>query len=222
MAHIPHLYIPGPWVGAELALSESQRSHVLKVLRTREGDPLSYTDGAGRAGSGRLGDKAVVRGEEWEVDRPSDLTVAISPPSSRSRTRFLVEKLAELGVAGLCWVRTRHTEGRPPSSDKAVAWSVAGMEQSRGAWLMDVGTTSLEELDGAGVVVAHPGGSRPTAGAGLCLLIGPEGGLDDDEIPPGARRIDLGPTILRVETAALVGATLLRSIGEDTPTKPGT
>ena len=31
--------------------------------------------------------------------------------------RFLVEKLAELGVADLIWLRTRHGEGRPPSPD---------------------------------------------------------------------------------------------------------
>lgn len=210
MGHVPHLYIPPPWGGGELDLSASQQAHLLKVLRTGEGEPLSYTDGIGISGSGTLGRRAVVRGDEWPVPRPSDLTVAVAPPSSRSRLRFLVEKLAELGVARLLWIRTRHAEGRPPSPEKAKAWSVSGMEQSRGAWLMEVETTSLPKLDHGRVVVADPAGAQPAPAEGLCLLIGPEGGLDPDEIPARAARITLGPTILRIETAAVVGATLLR------------
>ena len=43
------------------------------------------------------------------------------------------------------------------------------------------------------------------------LCVGPEGGFAPGEIPDDARRISLGPTILRVETAAIAGSVLLRS-----------
>jgi RsmE family RNA methyltransferase len=38
------------------------------------------------------------------------------------------------------------------------------------------------------------------------VVIGPEGGWSADEIPEEAVRYDLGETVLRVETAALVAA----------------
>lgn len=210
MGHTPHLHIPRPWAGPVLELSTPQRQHLVKVLRISDGEPLSYTDGSGITGNGRLDDSHLLRGEESSIERPTDLTVAVAPPSSRHRTRFLVEKLAELGVARLLWVRTRHTEGRPPPVGKAQAWSIAGMEQSRGGWLMKVTEARLEDLRPERLVVADPAGSEPFPLEGLTLLVGPEGGLDHDEIPEGARRVSLGPTTLRVETAAVVGATLLR------------
>jgi len=41
------------------------------------------------------------------------------------------------------------------------------------------------------------------------VVVGPEGGLAPDEIPNEVVLWDLGPTILRVETAALVAAARL-------------
>ncbi|MGA1149218.1 MAG: 16S rRNA (uracil(1498)-N(3))-methyltransferase, partial [Ilumatobacteraceae bacterium] len=41
------------------------------------------------------------------------------------------------------------------------------------------------------------------------IVVGPEGGFDDDEIPANVPRVRLGDTILRAETATLVAATLL-------------
>ena len=53
------------------------------------------------------------------------------------------------------------------------------------------------------ILVCSPGGgelgSRPRT-----VVIGPEGGFSDDEIPDGFARWNLGPNVLRVETAAVV------------------
>jgi len=43
------------------------------------------------------------------------------------------------------------------------------------------------------------------------VAIGPEGGWDESELQMAPRRVGLGPTILRAETAALVAAVLLVS-----------
>jgi len=64
--------------------------------------------------------------------------------------------------------------------------------------------------------VAHPGGPRWTVPVSITqpvtLVIGPEGGLTDEEVAQaearGAERVGLGRTILRIETAALALATL--------------
>lgn len=206
MAHIPHLVVGAPWEGDELALSVIQWRHLSKVLRMSRGDRVTYTDGLGRVGTGRLAGQAVERGDETEVPRPSELTVAVAPPASKDRQRFVVEKLAELGVARLHWLATRHGKERTASSSKVFSWILAATEQSRGAWLMEtprdvVGFSDLEEP----IVVCHPGGGAEP-GPVKTVVIGPEGGFADDEIPSGMRLWDLGPTTLRVETAALVAA----------------
>lgn len=206
MGHIPHLVVGTPWESEELELSMLQWRHLTKVLRMGRGDTVSYTDGLGRLGTGRLLSQTIRRGEEVEVPRPSNLTVAVAPPSSKDRQRYVVEKLAELGVARLRWLATRHGEERTASSSKVSAWALAATEQSRGAWLMETPEDVLgfSEMEPP-MLVCHPGGEADPAPA-KTVVIGPEGGFASDEIPKDARLWDLGPTILRVETAAVVAA----------------
>lgn len=209
MKHIPHVVVPAPWEAEELEVSMVQWRHLTKVLRMNRGDPVSYTDGLGRIGSGVLGGHSVVRGDEEDVPRPSNLTVAAAPPTSKGRQRFLVEKLAELGVARLRWLSTRHGKDRTASSSKVFSWALAATEQSRGAWLMETPKEliDLEDLPGP-YVVCHPGGKTEIPGT-QTVVIGPEGGFAEDELPEGAPLWDLGPTILRIETAAVVAASRL-------------
>ncbi|HSO49781.1 MAG TPA: RsmE family RNA methyltransferase, partial [Acidimicrobiia bacterium] len=134
------------------------------------------------------------------------LTLAVAPPASRDRCRFLVEKLSELGVARLVWLATSHGEGRSPHAGKTDLWAASALEQSRGGWLMEVGTdlVSWDDLDRP-LVVAVPGGGSDVFEV-RTVAVGPEGGLDPAEIPADAASIDLGSTILRVETAAVIAA----------------
>jgi 16S rRNA (uracil1498-N3)-methyltransferase len=206
MAQTPHLYIPSPWEATDLDLGDDQRHHLFRVLRLAPGAPVTYTDGVGTVGEGRLTELGVKRGGERSVRRHATVSLAVAPPSSRSRCRFLVEKLAELGVARLWWISTLRTEGRPPSDDKAKAWMMAALEQSRGAWAMEMGVVALPDLDPRRVVVADPEGESREIPPDAVLLVGPEGGFDDGEIPPGWPRVSLGPNILRVETAAVVAS----------------
>lgn len=195
-----------PWQEEELELSVIQWRHLTKVLRMGRGDKVSYTDGLGRVGIGRLTSHALVRGEEHEVPRPSHLTVAVAPPASKDRQRFVVEKLSELGVARLQWLETRHGKERTASASKVFSWILAATEQSRGAWLMETPqeVVRFDELEGP-ILVCHPGGAREPISA-KTVVIGPEGGFADGELPPDVALWDLGSTILRVETAAVVAA----------------
>lgn len=209
--HVPHLVVPAPWDEETLRLSVVQWRHISKVLRMRPGEEVTYTDGLGTIGEGVLGSQTVERGEERPVPRPSVLTIAAAPPENKDRQRFLVEKLAELGVARLIWLETAHGKERVASMSKVFNWVLAAVEQSRGAYLMEVSseTRRLQDLEGR-LVVCHPGG-EPDAGEADVVAIGPEGGFLDDEIPQSARLWDLGPTVLRVETAAVVAAISMRT-----------
>ena len=63
---------------------------------------------------------------------------------------------------------------------------------------------ALAEIDRP-FVVCDRGGEREAPPA-RTVVIGPEGGWASGEIPEDAIRWDLGDTVLRVETAALVAA----------------
>lgn len=206
MKHIPHTVVALPWDGDSLPLSIVQWRHLTKVLRMKRGDAVTYTDGLGRIGSGVLGSQSVERGEEQTVERPSTLTVAVSPPASKDRQRFLVEKLAELGVARLVWLKTEHGKNRVANPSKVFSWVLAAVEQSRGSWLMETSAdlAAIDELSGS-VVVCLPGG-RKDPGRFDTVVIGPEGGFANGEVPAHVSSWDLGPTILRIETAAIVAA----------------
>lgn len=218
MAHVPHVLVAGPWTGPEISLSAATDHHLARVMRTAPDAPVGYTDGAGTVGEGSYRPGVVVRGGERAIPlHHPRVVLAVAPPRSTDRLRFVVEKAAELAVAEIVWLRTRHGEGRAPKTDKAQAWADAALEQSRGAWRTEVaggGSVTLDELAGSGppgcVVVAHPGGRalHEFVTDGRCgqvtIAVGPEGGFADAEIPTSAVRVGLGERILRVETAAIV------------------
>lgn len=210
MAHVPHLYLRPPWPEGAIPLGEGHRHHLRGVLRLSGGDPVTYTDGRGRLGEGRLIEEGVERGAERSLPPPAPrLTVAVAPPRVRDRRRFLVEKLAELGVERVLWLDTRYGEGKVPREERAEAWTIAALEQSRGAFLTEVGgPVTLAELPRPLWVAREGAEPPPPAGEDLVVAVGPEGGWHPEETPSDARAVGLGPRVLRVETAALVAAVL--------------
>ena len=213
MRHRPHLYLPGSWEGDTIPLDRDQLRHLRSVLRYEAGEPVTYTNGVGRSGAGVLADSSVERGAESDLPPPAPrIEVAVATPKAKDRQRFIVEKLQELGAATLTWIRTERGQVASPPIGRSQAWAVAALEQSRGAWLMSVQHGTLKDFEGA--VAAHPGGTvafdelrlRPS----VRFVIGPEGGLTHREWARFPERVDLGPTVLRTETAALMVVALSR------------
>ena len=80
--------------------------------------------------------------------------------------------------------------------------------QSRRVWLPEIcGPVPAADVLAA-AAVAEPGG-RAVGPGDTCIAVGPEGGWTPAEVARGEDRVTLGATILRVETAAVVAATLM-------------
>jgi 16S rRNA (uracil1498-N3)-methyltransferase len=210
MRHVPHVVVAAPWSGETLSLTIVQWKHLSKVLRKKRGDQITYSDGLGTFGAGTIGDHVIERGEEESRERPFEVSVAVAPPSNKHRQRYLVEKLSELGVARLIWLKSRHGSNRVASSTKVFSWMLAAVEQSQGSWLVETSgeVVDLSDLEGR-VVVCQPGGEMEPPGDVDVVVIGPEGGFGEDEIPAKYPLWDLGPNVLRVETAAVVAVARL-------------
>lgn len=207
MGHVPHLLVPGPWDAQRIEPDQSQRRHLVEVLRRTDGAEVSYTDGSGRRGIGVWTDGAIRRGSERiDDERPASLTLAVAPPDSNGRVRWLIEKATELGVARLQWIKTIHGQGRLPPPARAKSWMVAALQQSRRSFVttIDDSWSTLAEI--GEFAVAEEGGVAFQPTRSLTVAIGPEGGWAPGEIDENVPRVSLGAGVLRTETAAIAVA----------------
>ena len=209
-------------------LSPTDEHHLSRVLRLRDGETVTVSDGRGRYRTCAWAN-GEVRATGDIVVVPADASrigVAFVPVKG-DRHEWTVQKLTEIGVDEIVLVApTRRSVVRWSDADKqlrklAIVAREAAM-QSRRVWLPTVsGPTALGELcarpevaiadpDGAPLATAHAAVLRSASATGVSLVVvGPEGGFDDDEIPGSVPRVSLGDTILRAETATLVAATML-------------
>jgi 16S rRNA (uracil1498-N3)-methyltransferase len=210
-------------------------------LRLRTGETVTVADGSGwwrpyRVGGivGPADTGAAVRLEaagepEQEPALSPSLAVAFALTKG-DKPELVVQKLTELGVDRIVPVLAQRSVSRPdPARASAAAerWRRIAREAARQCRRATLpGVEDLAPLAGLaghpGLVVAERGG-QPAEGLGpppgdeILVVVGPEGGLADSEVealkPWG--RLDLGPHILRAETAALAAAALLaaRRIG---------
>lgn len=215
MSRIPHLYLPPPWPEGVIPLLEDAAIHLRRVLRLGDFAAVTYTDGAGVIGSGTLGPDGIARGVEALAPPPAvPVSVAVAAPRRRERIRLLVEKLAELGVERLTWLATRRGEGLPPRRDRAEGWAAAALEQSGGARLLAIdGPVEIDGLGGTLLAGVRGGDPFPAVAGPATLLVGPEGGWAEGELPPGTLAVGLGENTLRTETAAIVMAVLALRAG---------
>jgi len=203
--HTPHLLVDPEWTSERLSLNSDQIHHLSRVLRLEPGAPVSYSDGGGHLGEGAFDGDAVLRGAEQTIPRPTrPLTVAAVPIRDKARARFLVEKLAEIGVSRLVWIDSEFGQAQPPS--KAQQWADQAFEQSRSAWRMKVEAAERTALTGSIVAASPEGGPWPEEPVDV-VAVGPEGGWSEADLPGDWPRVSLGQTTLRSETAALVAAT---------------
>ncbi len=208
-------------------LTDDVAHHLVRVLHVGVGDALTVTDGAGRRWEARVVHTArdavrVQLGTMHTMEKnPLQLTLAAAL-LPHERFRLVIEKAVELGATHIIPLSTERVVVRGECGEKISKWqriADGAAEQCGTAWWPCVDAPqTLVALQGLfenydHVFIAHPGQSprrhdSPLTGRGL-LLIGPEGGFTDAEvahcIAAGAIPLDLGPLILRAETAVAVG-----------------
>ena len=207
--------------------------HLARVLRLEAGEPVTVADGSGAWRPYRVSEVRSGAAVRLEATAGPDREPVLSPRlavafalTKGDKPDLVVQKLTELGVDRIVPVIAERSVSRP-SGERATAvverWRRVVREaarQCRRATLPAVeDVTALDKLAGhPALVVAERGAATPDAlgpppGAELLVVVGPEGGLTDEEVKrlgPWAR-LDLGPHILRAETAALAAAALLNS-----------
>lgn len=221
-------YCPDPPVGGRFTIEGDEARHLVRVRRLGLGDRVELFDGRGAASTaevtsvGRDRVELIVVGEPL-ADRvlPCRLTLATAVPKGE-RFDWLVEKATELGVARLLPIVTERSvvDPRAAKLERLRRHVIEAAKQCGRNRLMELDrpipwATLVAAGEGDVRLLAHPGGlvrgSWPLGrqAQSVILAVGPEGGFTDAEVNEARDRgwsiVGLGPTILRIETAGLVG-----------------
>ena len=188
--------------------------HLRTVLRVRSGEEVVVTDGRGSWSLCQVGDVGLARVTPVHVDPATPATTLYLAPLKGDRSEWAVAKATELGVSRIVPLVSRRLVVRfkGETKDKIVSrWRRIGAEavgQCRRTYDVVV-DDPLNVVDvPADVCVADFSGGGDWTGV-RSVASGPEGGWDPEEWGSLRRRLALGRTVLRAETAAVVAASLL-------------
>jgi len=239
---IPRIFTPSDLnSGTSIELDENAFNHAVRVLRLKQGDSLILFNGHGGEFEAELAEVQKKRASAsiaqfHDKDCESPLPIILGQCISRGeKMDYTIQKAVELGVTEIaplfserCGVklnqermekRLRHWHsviisaceqcGRNRIPELHAAISLTDWQQQLDASLKLVldpcADETLKTL------------SKPEQN--VALLIGPEGGLSDDEINSaikhGFNGIRLGPRILRTETAGLTTLSVIQQLWGD-------
>jgi len=211
--------------GLTLTLDGNPAHYLGRVMRVQSGDAIILCDNQTGEWATRVTDaaKRSVTLECVEHLRPrGDVPDIWLCPALLKKDRFdiVLEKASELGAARIQPVITHRCVADKLNSDRARTIATEAAEQCARTALPDLAEpVKLDALlrdwpADRTLFFADEDGGEPAAsafasnGGPAAILIGPEGGFDDDEraairAHPSARPISLGPRVLRGETAAI-------------------
>jgi 16S rRNA (uracil1498-N3)-methyltransferase len=233
-AHRTLFYVDAlPEVGELAVVDGDEGFHAANVRRIRTGEELDLGDGNGAlahcvvedAAKGRLTARVLDR---WLVPAAAPAVTVVQALPKSDRSELAIELATEAGAdAFIAWQASRcvaRWDGLAKVDKGLRRWGAvarSAARQSRRPYIPPVtGVVSTAELvqqvrdDGATALVLHESATvklseLPVAQAdSLLLVVGPEGGIADDEIAAltaaGATAVRLGPTVLRTSSAAAV------------------
>jgi 16S rRNA (uracil1498-N3)-methyltransferase len=232
--------LDGVTEGSSVSVEGDEAHHAVAVRRLRAGERVVLTDGRGTSVAGEV---AVTGKRVFEVAvdqlttvppvEPAFVVVQALPKGDRGE--LAVEVLTEVGADEVVpWAAARCVavwkgERAAKSLNRWRSTAREAAKQARRSWfplVRELATTAevvslVREADLA--VVLHEAAAEPLAGvpvpaAGrVVVVVGPEGGLTDEEVAvlaeAGARSVRLGAEVLRTSTAgvAAVAAMLART-----------
>ena len=238
---IPRIFTEQALVeGAVVALEEGPSRHIGKVLRMQVGRALILFNGKGgeyQASISQVGKKVIeVEIREFSIaSKQSPLNIELAIGLSKGdRFDLVLQKATELGVSKIVPLLSQRSEVKlnpERLAKKLASWRqiiVGACEQCQ----LNIVPTLCEPLkldqwlrrcDSDLKLVLHHRSDGSLADMpvpkSLSLLIGPEGGLNNEEIECAQsndfKALTLGPRVLRTETAPLAAISLAQYLWGD-------
>jgi len=228
-------------IGQTIELSAAASQHVGVVLRMQLGESLTLFNGDNYEFPAII--SSVHKKKIWvainakhEVSRESPRAIHLAQAISKGdRMEFVIQKAVELGVASITPLFTSRCVVRLDAdrlAKKQLQWeaiAIAACEQSGRNQLPAIHPACsldsyIQQCQASIKLVLDPRAQTSWrdfnfSSTDIALLIGPEGGLSDDEVDltkaSGFNSLSLGPRILRTETAAIAALSVLQAIAGD-------
>jgi 16S rRNA (uracil1498-N3)-methyltransferase len=225
-------YVNCPLAPGPVTLTGPEAHHLATVCRLRPGDAVCLFNGDGHeypADVTTLTRRGVTLQVQAVATPPRELGFRLevaAPVPKGDRAQFLLEKLTELGATAFTPLQTAHSVVHPRAAklDKLQRQVIEASKQCGRNVLLRVDPLTAwtvfcrrNELP-LRRILAHPTesarGHAPSlrAGQDIIVAVGPEGGFTEEEVgqakAAGWGVVDLGPRILRIETAAIALASL--------------
>ena len=220
---LPYFLTEDPAAGV-LTGAEAKHAHVKRI---QPGEHIMLIDGQGTTavtrvtsvGAGRV--DGVVEKQQF-VPQPTPRVTVVQAVPKGERAELAVDLAVQAGADRIVpWISHR-TIARWPANKQAKqvekwrAQALASAKQARRAWVPEVRdpvtTNQLADLlrDAELALVLHEDATDSIRdvefGEDVWLIVGPEGGIGDDELEVlGARPVKLGPEVLRTASAAFAG-----------------
>ncbi len=219
-------YQPDIMQGANF-LTEEESKHCIKVLRHTVGDRLDVVDGTGTKFKVRITEANPkktcfdVITHQRKEDLPYYIHIAIAPTKQIERTEWFLEKAIEIGVDEISFFFGRHSERKNINLERMHKKAISAMKQSLKYQLpiiklyQDLPSLISHVPEKQSKYIAYVDFDNPCqlkdAAAikeNSIVLIGPEGDFNKTELElaleKGFKKVSLGPSRLRTETAGLV------------------
>ena len=203
-----------------ISLSDTDSHHLFRVLRLRDGQSVTATDGAGRWRECRVvGRDGIEIAGSVVVENSPSITIGVAfVPVKAEKPETTVRQLVEVGadVIDVLLPTKRAVAGtRDRLNDRIHTIVREACMQSRRVFVpqVNVGVNLAEVLAQAGVAIADPEGG-PLSAEHQYIVVGPEGGFDASEVPETVAKVSIGPVVMRAETAALVAGARLVALHE--------
>ncbi|MBZ0112451.1 MAG: 16S rRNA (uracil(1498)-N(3))-methyltransferase, partial [Thermoanaerobaculia bacterium] len=215
---------PAELIESEVQVEGDSYRHLFRARRLAVGDSLRLVDGQGAARNGRIETvdrrRAVISvgSVAPSLESAVDLTLWVAAPKM-DRASWLVEKATELGVARVAFVRflrsSRDLEAEHLERLRRIAVAAVGQCGRSVVPQISAPRGLHEAVAGFGpkTYLLDPRASTggfPEAVSCMDLVVGPEGGLETEELEcltvAAVVPVNLGDRILRIETAAVAGA----------------
>lgn len=188
--------------------------HLRKVLRVREGEEVVVTNGRGSWAICEVAQRGLRPVTHVHLDPPSPETTLYLAPLKGDRAEWAVAKATEVGITRIvplvCERMVANFKG--DAREKTLTrWRRIAAEttgQCRRTYDVVVDEPVKVKDVPESVAIADLGAKGNWRGV-RSVAIGPEGGWAPNEWDEGRRRVGLGPTVLRAETAGVVAASLL-------------
>ena len=220
---LPYFLTDDPAVGT-LTGAEAKHAHVKRI---QPGERIMLIDGQGSTALTRVTSvqpgrvDGVVEKQEF-VPQPTPRVTVVQAVPKGERAELAVDLAVQAGADAIVpWISHR-TIARWPANKQAKqvekwrAQALSSAKQARRAWVPEVRepvtTNQLSELlrDAGNALVLHEDATDSIRdvefGEDVWLIVGPEGGIGDDELDIlGAHPVKLGPEVLRTASAAFAG-----------------